>query len=148
MVKFKDFSGLLSDFPVLFKAYFQESPLNSSTFQAFANPVTLYHLSHCIPHDSLLTPSISMHHKHSTIKEMQCTVLKIAVIQIPIFRHWNADQDQSSLISVSYVCYSDLLFWYFLNENNKRKVFKIIYKQKNNLHFQAMIISFEIVVGW
>ena len=37
------FLRLLSDFPVLFKAdlifTFQESPLNSSTFQACANPV-------------------------------------------------------------------------------------------------------------
>ena len=45
-VEFKDFSRLLSDFPVLFKAdlismTFQESPLNSSTFQACANPVTM-----------------------------------------------------------------------------------------------------------
>ena len=44
MVKFKDFSRSLSDFRVLFKAdlfsrTFQESPLNSSTFQACANPV-------------------------------------------------------------------------------------------------------------
>ena len=44
MVKFKDFSRPLSDFPVLFKADlffkdFSRSPLNSSTFQACANPV-------------------------------------------------------------------------------------------------------------
>ena len=44
IVVFKDFSKLLSDFPVLFKADlifkdFQESPLNSSTFQALR---TLY----------------------------------------------------------------------------------------------------------
>ena len=43
IVEFKDFSRLLSDFPVLFKAdlisrTFQESPLNSSTFQACAKP--------------------------------------------------------------------------------------------------------------
>ena len=43
-VEFKDFSRLLSDFPVVFKANlfsqtFQESPLNSSTFQACADPV-------------------------------------------------------------------------------------------------------------
>ena len=43
IVEFKDFSRLLSGFPVLFKAdlfsrTFQESPLNSSTFQACANP--------------------------------------------------------------------------------------------------------------
>ena len=42
-VEFKDFSRLLSDFLVLFTAVlifkdFQESPLNSSTFQACANP--------------------------------------------------------------------------------------------------------------
>ena len=41
--EFRDFSRPLSDFPVLFKADlifkdFQESPLNSSTFQACANP--------------------------------------------------------------------------------------------------------------
>ena len=41
--EFKDFSRPLSDFSVLFKAdlilgTFQESPLTSSTFQAFANP--------------------------------------------------------------------------------------------------------------
>ena len=41
-IEFKDFSRPLSDFPVLFKVYlisrtFQESPLNSSTFQACAN---------------------------------------------------------------------------------------------------------------
>ena len=41
--EFNDFSRPLSDFPVLFKADlifkdFQESPLNSSTFQACANP--------------------------------------------------------------------------------------------------------------
>ena len=44
IVEFNDFSRLFSDFPVLFKAElifrtFQESPLNSSTFQACANPV-------------------------------------------------------------------------------------------------------------
>ena len=43
IVEFTDFSRLLSDFPVLFKAdlisrTFQDSPLNSSTFQAYANP--------------------------------------------------------------------------------------------------------------
>ena len=43
MVKFKDFLRPLSDFSVLFKTIyfsrtFQESPLNSSTFQACANP--------------------------------------------------------------------------------------------------------------
>ena len=47
IVEFKDFSRLLSDFPVLFKAdlisrTFQESPLNSSTFQACVNPARLY----------------------------------------------------------------------------------------------------------
>ena len=47
VVEFKDFSRLLSDFPALFKADlvfkdFQESPLNSSTFQACANPVCGY----------------------------------------------------------------------------------------------------------
>ena len=41
--EFKDFSRHLSDFPVLLKAYlifkdFQESPLNSSTFQDCGNP--------------------------------------------------------------------------------------------------------------
>ena len=38
--KFKDFSRLLSDFQgnLIFKD-FQESPLNSSTFQACAHPV-------------------------------------------------------------------------------------------------------------
>ena len=46
MEEFNDFSRLLYDFPVLFKAYlifkdFQESPLNSSTFQAGStNPET------------------------------------------------------------------------------------------------------------
>ena len=45
--EFKDFSRLLSDFPVLFKADlifkdFQESTLNSSTFQACANPGVSY----------------------------------------------------------------------------------------------------------
>ena len=49
IVEFKDFSRLLSDFLVLFKAYlmfkdFSRSPLNSSTFQACANPV-LYLIS-------------------------------------------------------------------------------------------------------
>ena len=41
MEEFKDFSRPLSDFPVLFKAdlTFQESPLNSSTFQACENHV-------------------------------------------------------------------------------------------------------------
>ena len=40
IVEFKDFSRLLSDFPVLFKAYLiQEIPLNSSTFLACSNPV-------------------------------------------------------------------------------------------------------------
>ena len=43
IVEFKDFSRLLSDFPLLFKADlifkdFQKNPLNSSTFQAYANP--------------------------------------------------------------------------------------------------------------
>ena len=40
IVEFKDFSRLLSDLPVLFKAdlIFKESPLNSSTFQACVNP--------------------------------------------------------------------------------------------------------------
>ena len=43
IVEFKDFSRHMSDFPVLFKADlvfkdFQESHLNSSTFQACANP--------------------------------------------------------------------------------------------------------------
>ena len=43
IVEFKDFSRLLSDIPVLLKADlifndFQESPLNSSTFQACVNP--------------------------------------------------------------------------------------------------------------
>ena len=38
-VEFKDFSRLLSDFPVLFKAdLIFKDPLNSSTFQACANP--------------------------------------------------------------------------------------------------------------
>ena len=44
IVEFKDFSKLLSDFQVLFKADFifkdfSKSPLNSSTYQACANPV-------------------------------------------------------------------------------------------------------------
>ena len=42
IVEFKDFSRLLSYFPVFFKAdlrTFKESPLNSSTFQACVNPV-------------------------------------------------------------------------------------------------------------
>ena len=44
--EFKDFSRPFSDFPLLFKADlifkdFQESPLNSSIFQACANPVYL-----------------------------------------------------------------------------------------------------------
>ena len=44
MVKFKDFSRLLSVFPVLFKANsifmdFLDIPVYSSTFQACANPV-------------------------------------------------------------------------------------------------------------
>ena len=42
IVGFKDFSRLLSDFPVLFKAdsifNFQKNPLDSSTFQACENP--------------------------------------------------------------------------------------------------------------
>ena len=43
IVEFKDFSRLLSDFRVLFQADlifkdFQESPLNSSSFPACANP--------------------------------------------------------------------------------------------------------------
>ena len=43
MVKFKDFTRLLSVFQVLFKANFifkdfQNSPVYSSTFQACANP--------------------------------------------------------------------------------------------------------------
>ena len=43
-VELKDFSRLLSDFPVLFKAdlisgTFHESPLTSSNFKACANPV-------------------------------------------------------------------------------------------------------------
>ena len=38
IAELKDFSRLLSGFPVLFKADFQESPLNSSTFQACVNP--------------------------------------------------------------------------------------------------------------
>ena len=46
--EFKDFSRPLGDFPVLFKAIlifkdFQESPLNSSIFQACANPVVMFH---------------------------------------------------------------------------------------------------------
>ena len=44
--EFKDFSRLLSDFPVLFKADlifkdFSGKPSNSSTFQACANPDAL-----------------------------------------------------------------------------------------------------------
>ena len=53
IVEFKDFSMLLSYFPVLFKANliftdFQESPLNPSTFQAYGNPVSflVLQLSH------------------------------------------------------------------------------------------------------
>ena len=43
MVKFKDFSRPSSVFQVLFKANlifrtFQDSPVHSNTFQAFANP--------------------------------------------------------------------------------------------------------------
>ena len=46
IVEFKDFSRLLSDFPVLFEAdlifkNFQDSPLNSSTCQACVNHVKL-----------------------------------------------------------------------------------------------------------
>ena len=45
IVEFKDFSRFLIDFPVLFKAdlifkTFQESPLNSCTFQVCGNPDT------------------------------------------------------------------------------------------------------------
>ena len=50
IAEFKDFSRLLRDFPVLFRADlifkdFQESPLNSSTFQACVNPETILKLS-------------------------------------------------------------------------------------------------------
>ena len=45
IVEFKNFSRLLSDFPVLFKADLifmdiSRSPLNSSTFQACTNPIS------------------------------------------------------------------------------------------------------------
>ena len=51
IVEFKDFSNLLSGFPVLFKEdlfsrTFQESPLNSSIFQACANPETTNRQQH------------------------------------------------------------------------------------------------------
>ena len=46
IAEFKDFSRLLDDFPVIFMTVsfsrtFQESSLNSSTFQACVNPVVL-----------------------------------------------------------------------------------------------------------
>ena len=59
IVEFKDFSRLLSDFPVLFKAdlifkAFQESPLNSSTFQACENTVQNQEDLNCNRHDKYL----------------------------------------------------------------------------------------------
>ena len=45
IVEFKDFSRLLSDFLVLFKAEtFQESPLNSSSCQVCADTMHVIHL--------------------------------------------------------------------------------------------------------
>ena len=45
IVEFKDFSRILSDFPVCFTTNFnfQESPLYSSTFQACADPANVLH---------------------------------------------------------------------------------------------------------
>ena len=53
IVEFMEFSRLLIGFPVLFKAVlfsrtFQESPLNSSTFQACVNPVGVLYTIHFI----------------------------------------------------------------------------------------------------
>ena len=63
IVEFKDFSRLLSDFPVLFKSdlisrTFQENPLNSSTFQACMNPEKLDEPAYQI---SVLLASTSSH---------------------------------------------------------------------------------------
>ena len=60
IVEFKEFSRLLSGFPVLFKAdlIFKDfsrkalSPLNSSTFQACVNPVKVLDTIHFILTDS------------------------------------------------------------------------------------------------